>query len=367
MESMALRSLFDEAYDGRRVLVTGHTGFKGSWLSLWLEALGADVSGLSLPPDSTPAHWTLLNLKTVRSYFVDVRDAAAVRAAMKIIRPEFVFHLAAQSLVRASYRAPATTFATNIAGLVNVLEAIRGCDSVKAVVNATTDKVYLEHISPRGYREADPLGGHDPYSTSKACAELVTDCYRKSFFGPSEARPGIATARAGNVIGGGDWAEDRLVPDLVRAAVAKSPLRIRNREAIRPWQHVLESLSGYLNLAAALFAGKTTEGPWNFGPDVANSLPVGDMVAKMMSLWPGIQVESADGHHPHEAAVLRLDSSKAAEELRWRPVWNAEVTISRTIDWYRRYYQHGELRSQADLEAYVADAQAEGLPWANPS
>ncbi|MEZ5461947.1 CDP-glucose 4,6-dehydratase [Dokdonella sp.] len=367
MESLALRALFNGAFADRRVLVTGHTGFKGSWLCLWLDAIGAEVTGMSLPDEGTQAHWPLLKLDKVRSLAIDLRDAAAVREAMEEIRPEVVFHLAAQSLVRVSYRDPATTFSTNVAGLVNLLEAVRSCDSVRAMVNATTDKVYLEMNEARGYRETDALGGHDPYSTSKACAELITECYRKSFLDSIRPFLRVATARAGNVIGGGDWAEDRLVPDLVRSSIASVPLRIRNPHAIRPWQHVLESLSGYLSLAQALLDRKSAEGSWNFGPDESAALPVCDLVAQWMSQWPGAQVESADGWHPHEAAVLLLDSSKAARELYWKPIWKAETTICRTIDWYRNYYQDGILKSRDDLAAYVDDATAARLHWAIPS
>lgn len=364
---MVLNQLFGGAYDGTHVLVTGHTGFKGSWLCLWLDAMGATVSGLSLPPATTPAHWSLLELESVRNHYVDLRQGDELRAAIDEIRPEVIFHLAAQSLVRVSYRDPATTFASNVTGLVNLLEAVRACDSVRAVVNATTDKVYLEHPTPGGYRECAPLGGHDPYSTSKACSELITECYRKCFFNANEPRPRIATARAGNVIGGGDWAEDRLVPDLVRAAVAQVPLYVRNPQAVRPWQHVLESLSGYLQLGHSLLTGRHVEGPWNFGPADTATLSVREMVARLQSHWPGVQVEAATGQHPREADILMLDSSQAARELNWTSVWDAEMAIGRTIDWYRAYYLHGELRSREDLDTYIEDARVAGIPWARPT
>ncbi len=365
LEGMALNYLFGGAYDGTRVLVTGHTGFKGSWLCLWLQAMGAEVTGLALAPDTEPAHWPLLQLATVRDQRADVRDIDAVRAVVAEAKPQVVFHLAAQPLVRRSYKEPIATFETNVMGLVNVFEALRDCASLRAVVNATTDKVYLEQPSEGGYREDQPLGGHDPYSTSKACAELVSECYRKSFFSGADApAAALATARAGNVIGGGDWSEDRLAPDLVRAAVAGSPLRLRNPDAIRPWQHVLEPLSGYLRLGQALLAGERVEGPWNFGPAGDATLSVADLVAAMRAQWPGVHEQASPGPHPHEAPTLRLDCSKAARELGWRPVWNAETTITRTIAWYRAFHERGALLSRDDLHDYLADARAAGLGWA---
>lgn len=361
MEGLALNLLFGGAYAGRQVLVTGHTGFKGSWLCLWLTALGARITGLALAPDTDPAHWPLLDLGNVHDLRVDLRDGQATRQALEQVQPEIVFHLAAQPLVRHSYHEPTTTFDTNVLGLVHLLEAIRGTPSVRALVNVTTDKVYLEQVTATGYRENHPLGGHDPYSTSKACAELVTDCYRKSFF--VDTGPRVATARAGNVIGGGDWSEDRLVPDLVRAASTGSTLRIRNPEAVRPWQHVLESLSGYLRLGELLLAGKAVEGPWNFGPAADATLPVQALVSLMHSHWPTLRSECQPGPHPHEAGTLQLDASKASRQLGWQPVWNAETTLRSTIRWYRDYYERGHLRSRKDLQAYIDDARMAGLAW----
>lgn len=365
MESLALKGMFGDIYRGTRVLVTGHTGFKGSWLCLWLRELGAQVSGLALAPETEPAHWNLLGLDDIDDRRVDLRDAAGVAAAIAQANPDVVFHLAAQPLVRRSYADPVATFATNVTGLVNLFEALRSGSSVRAVVNATTDKVYLEQSTERGYREEHPLGGHDPYSTSKACAELVSECYRKSYFtGAGQAQPRLATARAGNVIGGGDWSEDRIVPDLVRAAVAGTPLFLRNPEATRPWQHVLEPLSGYLRLGQALLRGEAVEGPWNFGPAPDATLPVRELVAKMREHWPSVSVRSAPGPHPHEAAMLMLDCEKAARELHWRPVWDADRSIARSIDWYRACHERGELRSHDDLSAYVEDARRAGMAWA---
>jgi CDP-glucose 4,6-dehydratase len=362
VEGLALNNLFGGIYAGRRVLVTGHTGFKGSWLCLWLSALGARVTGLALAPETSPAHWFLLGLNNVRDLRVDLRNGQAVRQALEEVQPEIIFHLAAQPLVRRSYREPLTTFDTNVLGLVHLLEAIRSIPSVRTVVNVTTDKVYLEQSVDAGYAEDHPLGGHDPYSTSKACAELVTECYRKSFF--HDQGPRVATARAGNVIGGGDWSEDRLVPDLVRAASTGNVLRIRNPDAIRPWQHVLEPLSGYLRLGQGLLGGDLVEGPWNFGPAADATLPVRALVAQMQGQWPGLRSEYHPGPHPHEAKTLRLDCSKAAQALAWQAVWNADDTLRHTAAWYRAYYEHGHIRSGEDLQDYIAAARNAGLGWA---
>ncbi|HEU4663895.1 MAG TPA: CDP-glucose 4,6-dehydratase [Dokdonella sp.] len=358
---MGLTRLFGGAWTGTRVLVTGHTGFKGSWLCLWLREMGADVAGLALPPDTTPSHAKLLSLD-LDEHVVDLRDAAAVHEAVARIRPRVLFHLAAQSLVRRGYERPVETFDTNVRGLVHLFEAVRACGTVRAIVNATTDKVYREPPPQSGYAEDHPLGGHDPYSASKACAELVSDCYRSSWFGATATR--LATARAGNVIGGGDWADDRLVPDLVRAATAGAPLRIRHPAAVRPWQHVLEPLSGYLRLAQALLAGEAVEGAWNFGPANDATMSVAELVARMQERWPGIAVEPAPGAHPREAPLLVLDCGKAHHGLGWRPVWDAATSVRRTIDWYRAFHDRGVAESRRDLDAYVADARAAGLDWA---
>ncbi len=356
-----MTTLFGGVYDGARVLVTGHTGFKGSWLALWLQQLGAEVSGLALAPDSTPAHWDLLGLDGVDDLRIDLRDAAGVRAAIARVQPQMIFHLAAQPLVRRSYREPVDTFAVNITGLVHLFEAVRECPAVAAVVNVTTDKVYLDRPVAQGYPEAHPLGGHDPYSTSKACSELLSQCYQQSYF---SAGPRLATARAGNVIGGGDWSEDRLVPDLVRSAVGGTPLVVRNPEAIRPWQHVLEPLSGYLRLGQELLESGAAIGAWNFGPPVAANLSVRELVASLCARWPGIVVASEPARQPHETAILTLDSSKARTELDWRPVWDAPTTIARTVDWYRAWHSDGELRSREDLAAYIDAARLAGIAWA---
>lgn len=367
MEDLGLSRLFSDCYTGRRVLVTGHTGFKGSWLALWLQALGAEVGGLALDPDTDPAHWDLLGLRLAHEARIDLHDAGGVHAAVMAFQPEIVFHLAAQPLVRRGYREPVATFDTNVGGLVHLLEAVRACASVRVLVNATTDKVYEAHVAPNGYREDDPLGGHDPYSTSKACAELVTTCYRRSYFEHDDGRGQrvrLATARAGNVIGGGDWAEDRLVPDLVRAAASGRLLRVRNPQATRPWQHVLDPLSGYLRLGQALHEGKAAVDALNFGPAADATLAVGDVVARLQRDWPQLRVEHDPGPHPHEAAQLALDCSKARRELAWRPVWNVDTTLQRTAQWYLAFLGDGSVRSRDDLAAYVADARRAGLEWA---
>jgi len=366
LEALGLTGLFGGAYAGRRVLVTGHTGFKGSWLALWLQALGAEVSGLALDPETQPAHWDLLGLRLAHDVRLDLADAGGVARAVDAIRPEVVFHLAAQPFVRRSYRDPRGTFASNVSGLVHLFEAIRACPSVRVAVNATTDKVYEPHDAPAGYAETDPLGGHDPYSTSKACAELVTTCYRRSYFDHDDGRGHavrLATARAGNVIGGGDWGEDRLVPDLVRAVSAGRPLRIRSPAATRPWQHVLDPLSGYLRLGQCLLAGTLAGDAWNFGPAPEDSLTVGDVVARLHERWPLLQVDIDPGPHPHEAPQLRLDCRKASRNLQWRPVWHAGVALARTADWYRAWLGDGNLRTRDDIAAYIADARAAGMAW----
>ena len=362
MEGVALNP-FGGTYAGRRVLVTGHTGFKGSWLVLWLRALGARVAGLALDPDAQPSHWMLLGFDDVADHRVDLRNADAVRKVLGIHRPEIVFHLAAQPLVRRSYRDPVDTFSSNIAGLVNLFEAVRGCASVRVLVNATTDKVYAEHAAVAGYCETDPLGGHDPYSTSKACAELVSDCYRKSFFNTSDSPTRIATARAGNVIGGGDWAEDRLVPDLVRAAAANRSLQIRNPSAVRPWQHVLEPLSGYLRLGQRLWEDACFAGAWNFGPGASGEISVQQIAAQLGAHWPALRIERDANTHPHEAAILRLNCDKAKQQLAWRPVWNIDIALARTADWYRAFHEKGTVSSATDLAAYIDDARHFGLAW----
>ena len=355
---------FGDLYRGRRVLVTGHTGFKGSWLVLWLRTLGAEVAGLALDPEGEPAHWTALQFGDVADHRVDLRDAPAVNAVLQQHQPEIIFHLAAQPLVRRSYRAPEETFTINVMGLIHVLQAVRACPSVRVMVNATTDKVYAEQATATGYCESASLGGHDPYSSSKACAELVSDCWRKSFFAAKESNVRLATARAGNVIGGGDWAEDRLVPDLVRAATTGQALVVRNPKAIRPWQHVLEPLSGYLRLAQLLWNDASLTRAWNFGPGSGGEISVQALTARLASHWSALRIEHDASAQPHEAAVLRLDASAAQAQLGWQPVWGLDETLARTACWYRNHHEQGRLGSLEDLAAYTAAAQHLRLEWA---
>jgi CDP-glucose 4,6-dehydratase len=321
---------------GRRVLVTGHTGFKGAWLSLWLDALDADVIGLALPPPTNPNLFTLAGLRDrIRHIEGDLRDAALVERVMRETAPEIVLHLAAQSLVRPSYEDPLGTWATNVMGTAHLLDAARRLPGLRAMVVVTSDKCYENREWVWGYRESDAMGGHDPYSASKGAAEILTASYRRSFF--ADASVGIATARAGNVIGGGDWARDRLVPDAMRAFATTSPLRLRNPASTRPWQHVLEPLCGYLTLAQALCERphEHAEG-WNFGPDAAGTASVAHVVDGLAKQWGGdARWEHVGEPTLHEARALSLDCAKAHARLGWRPRLTLEDTLAWTVDWYR--------------------------------
>lgn len=340
---LSLQSSFAGFYAGKKVFITGHTGFKGSWLCLWLHSLGAEVTGYALKPPTDPSLCELCAVeKLVKSNIADVRDGAALTQAVLAAQPEIVIHMAAQPLVRDSYKIPVETYAINVMGTVNLLEAIRQCKTVKAVINVTTDKCYENKEWVWGYRENEPLGGYDPYSNSKACSELVTAAYRNSYFNPNDYaahRVAVASARAGNVIGGGDWATDRLVPDCVRAILKGEKIVIRNPAAIRPWQHVLEPLSGYLMLAQKLYE----EGPryaeaWNFGPDDSDAKPVEWLVKSLCTKWGNGASSIIDkGQHPHEAHYLKLDCSKAKSELGWQPRWDLEKAMDSIAEWTRAY------------------------------
>ncbi len=335
MDSLSMRSVL-QSFSGKRVFVTGHTGFKGSWLTFILKEAGADVMGYALPPESAESHFELLGLaKKIRHVVGDVRDGAAVDAAMHGFKPEYVFHLAAQPLVKRSYQDPVLTFDTNVMGSVHVLDSVRRCDSVRSLVHVTSDKCYENVEWVWGYRETDRLGGHDPYSASKAAAEVVFSAYARSFF---SARPdlGAATARAGNVIGGGDWAADRIVPDCIRAIRANEPIRLRNPHATRPWQHVLEPLSGYMLLAELLKRGPAAYGgAWNFGPPTQTVRTVHDVAKAIVRHLARGRIEadeSATKHH--EAALLQLNCDKSHQLLGWYPRWSVDETLEATAEWY---------------------------------
>lgn len=340
-------------FHGKKVFITGHTGFKGSWLCLWLHKLGAEVHGYALAPPTKPSLFELAKIyELLKSNLIaDVRDAGILAEAMKQAQPEIVIHMAAQPLVRDSYKIPAETYAVNVMGTVHLLEAVRACHSVKAVVNVTTDKCYENREWVWGYRENEPMGGFDPYSNSKGCSELVTAAYRQSYFtehsgGQAFNPPAVATARAGNVIGGGDWATDRLIPDCINALLAGEPIRIRNPHAIRPWQHVLEPLSGYLTLAQWLYeSGAEYAEGWNFGPADNDAKPVEWIVKKMCALWgKDARYEIDAGEHPHEAHYLKLDCSKAHMRLGWQPRWNLEKALQSIIEWVSVLVCTGNLR-----------------------
>jgi CDP-glucose 4,6-dehydratase len=333
-------------WSGRRVFITGHTGFKGSWLSLWLQKLGADVRGYALAPSTTPSMFDIAGVtRGMRSVIGDVRDLGRLTKEIAEFKPEVVFHLAAQSLVRPSYEDPVGTYATNVMGTVHVLEAIRSTPGVRAAVVVTSDKCYENNEWAWGYRESDPMGGFDPYSNSKGCAELVTSAYRRSFFtstSHSQGVPAVASGRAGNVIGGGDWAHDRLVPDFIRAMSGSEAICLRNPGAQRPWQHVLEPLSGYLLLAERLMSenGQTYGSGWNFGPRDDDAIPVASLVEKLAKLWGDGATYTIDKNpQPHEATFLKLDCSRARASLGWQPRLSVDLALAWTVEWHKAHLQ----------------------------
>jgi len=356
-------NLFSDIYKDKKILVTGHTGFKGSWLCLWLQKLGAEVYGIALKPNTEPNHWNLLNLN-MESYICDIRNLVEVEKLFQIIKPDIIFHLAAQPIVRVSYENPVDTYTTNVMGTVNILEASRNIHNLKAVIIVTSDKCYENKEWIWGYRENEAMGGSDPYSSSKGCAELVTAAYRYSFFNNGNNNTLIASVRAGNVIGGGDWAKDRILTDIVLSASQNTSLLIRNPYSTRPWQFVLEPLSGYLCLGEKLLEGnqKFAEA-WNFGPNLENNITVKELVLKSIMYWDNIKYEFDTRKHPYESNYLMLDSTKAYKRLSWHPVWDIDTSIKKTIEWYKTYYELGIISSEQILDDYVSDAKKQGLVW----
>lgn len=358
-------------FAGKKVLVTGHTGFKGTWLSLWLSQLGAQVSGISLSVPTEPSHFAAAGLSgRVQDYRLDIRDGGALKALVQEAQPDFVFHLAAQALVRRSYADPVDTWQTNTMGTINLLEALREIENPCVAVLITSDKCYDNVEWVWGYRETDALGGPDPYSASKGAAELAIRSYVRSFF-PADGKVRIGVGRAGNVIGGGDWAEDRIVPDCMRAWSRGETVPLRNPVATRPWQHVLEPISGYLNLALALNESASLHGqPFNFGPPAQQNHSVGELVTAMSHHWDRVRWEDVSDQYggPYESGLLKLNCDKALHHLRWRALWDFDVTVRETALWYRRYYEQPSQSiadfSMGQIQAYVDAAREEGIAWA---
>ncbi|SFF18122.1 CDP-glucose 4,6-dehydratase [Thermoflexibacter ruber] len=356
---MALK-FFGNIYQNKKVFVTGHTGFKGTWLCLWLKELGADVIGYSLPLNDKNQHFESLNLP-IKNYFQDLNNYEELNKAIQESQPDIVFHLAAQSLVRESYRNPIYTFQTNLIGTLNLYEICTKIFSIKAIVSITTDKVYQNEEWYWGYREIDRLGGNDPYSASKACVEIMTESFRKSFLKENQIL--LATARAGNVIGGGDWAKDRLIPDIMQAYQNQEVLIIRNPKSVRPWQHVLEPIAAYLLLGQRLLEKKDNFATaWNFGPDENDAVAVEQVLGKINQFLPKIKIKYESSHLP-EAQILKLDCSKAKTELRWKPIWNVDTAIQKTAEWYKEFVENGHIISKQQLYEYLTDAQQQQTIW----
>jgi CDP-glucose 4,6-dehydratase len=358
---MKIQQINPEFWRSKRVLLTGNTGFKGSWLSLWLQSMGAELRGIALEPPTHPSMFVAARVADGMDHQVaDIRDYAKLRTLVAEFKPEIVMHLAAQPLVRLSYQQPIETYATNVMGTVHVLEAARQAGTVRAIINVTTDKCYENREWVWGYREDEPMGGHDPYSNSKGCAELVSSSYRKSFL--SQEGIAMATARAGNVIGGGDWASDRLIPDVLRALENDESVLVRNPHAVRPWQHVLEPLSGYLLLAERLYEeGQAYAEGWNFGPRDEDSQPVQWIVEQLCEAWgTSANWTVHSGNHPHEANYLKLDISKARQRLQWSPRWTLRSALLRITDWHRTWMGGGDVREFS--LAQIADFQRQSSP-----
>lgn len=363
-----MQNLFNRIYKHKTVLVTGHTGFKGSWLSFWLNQMGANVVGYSLKAPTNPSHFELLN-SDITSIIGDIRDEKKLEDIFTKYKPEIVFHLAAQPLVRFSYENPIETYETNVIGTLKVLEVCRK-HKVKAIINVTSDKCYENKEWIWGYRENDPMGGYDPYSSSKACAELLTSSYRNSYFNPQEYKKShntlLASCRAGNVIGGGDWAKDRLMTDIMLSVSQGKKVSIRNPNSTRPWQHVLESLSGYLHVGQKLLEGNIEFAEsWNFGPNDEGSITVKEVVENIKKDWDKIDYEiNQDLNQPHEANLLKLDCSKARVKLKWNSVWDSTTTFEKTVKWYKNYYEKGKIETKENLESYIIDAIKKNIEWA---
>ncbi len=363
-----MKKLFSGVYNQRKVLVTGHTGFKGSWLAFWLKQMGADVVGYALEPNTKPNHYELLDLN-IESITGDVRDQNKLMDVFQTIQPEIVFHLAAQPFVRYSYVNPIETYETNIIGTLKVFEACRK-NGVKAIVNITSDKCYENNEWVWGYRENDPMGGYDPYSSSKGCAELLSASYRNSYFNLNDYgishKTLLASCRAGNVIGGGDWGQDRLITDIVTSTSKGEKVRIRKPNAIRPWQHVLEPLSGYLLLGEKLLAGeKEFANAWNFGPADENTISVENAVNICKKFWNKIDYELKHENSFHEATLLKLDCSKAHTKLHWKNVWNSQTTFKKTMEWYKAFYEENRVKTAEDLHSFIQEAREKKIEWAN--
>lgn len=357
-----MKKNFKNFYKGKRILITGHTGFKGGWLSLWFLQLGADVAGYALEPSTDPNLYDILGLRhRMLSVNGDVRDVKSVQTLFKDFKPEIVIHMAAQSLVRHSYEDPVGTFETNVMGTVNILEACRKLSFVRSIVVVTSDKCYENHGKNRPYKETDPMGGHDPYSSSKGCAELVTRAYLRSFFAPEkygkDHKIAVASVRAGNVIGGGDWNKDRIIPDCIKAILNNKNIVIRYPEAVRPWQHVLEPLYGYLLLVKKLYEdGPVFSGPWNFGPGAKNEKSVKWVVEKTHVLWEsGLTWKIDSQRQPHESVCLRLDSKKAGSLLGWRPQIELTSALKKTVEWYKAWQNNFDMYeySLKQIENYM--------------
>ncbi|WP_163339384.1 CDP-glucose 4,6-dehydratase [Desulfopila sp. IMCC35008] len=355
-------SMFSNTYKGKRILITGDTGFKGSWLVFWLQRLGAEVFGLSLKPPSTLYHSNLLDLDYPK-YTCNLSDIHETCRVVKKVKPDTIFHLAAQSLVRKSYQNPYETFQTNIMGTASLLEAVRECDSVKTIIVATSDKCYHNTETGEPFKEDDPLGGHDPYSASKGAVEIVAQSYRSSFLNNQGVL--LSTVRAGNVIGGGDWGADRLLPDLMKSASQSKTLVIRSPNAVRPWQHVLEPLSGYLLVGERLYLGdETSATAWNFGPTEEGHFTVEELIATAHDCWQKVKY-STEKNTYHEATLLKLSCKKAEDYLQWQPIWEGTEAIVKSVEWYRSYYEKNEILTEYHFDEFVQSAKENGAVWVN--